>query len=95
MKYILIAIVFFFSSFNTEYENKWVCHSILDAPLKQTCIVKIIEATSRDEAELKFDIYIEEKEKEFGAKQRDKSAYAVEPLKKSITKEHELKAFLP
>ena len=95
MKYLLFVIVTFFSSFNTEYENKWICHTIVDKPFHSTCLVKIIEAASRDEAELKFDIYIEEQEKILGAKQKDKSAYAVSPLKVGIIKEHELKAFQP
>lgn len=95
MKYILFAIVTFFSSFNPENETKWICHTILDKPFHQTCLVKIIEANSRDEAELKFDIYIEEMEKELSMKQRDKTAYAVSPLKKDLKIEHELKAFEP
>ena len=96
MKYLLILLLVGVVGFGKpETENRWVGHTIIESPFKQTCLVKIIEATSRDEAELKFDIYIEQMEKELGMKQRDKTAYAVSPLKVAMKIEHELKAFQP
>lgn len=91
---LLIGLVLI-CGFKNENENRWIAHTIINSPFKQTCLVKIIEANSRDEAELKFDIYISDMEKELSMKQRDKTAYAVSPLKVGIKIEHELKGFQP
>lgn len=84
MKYILFLIVLFFSSFNLEYRERWVCHTIIERPTMHTCYVVIVKADTRSEAEKKFRKRIKEKEIEWGGKESKEPVYLVSKLKDAI-----------
>lgn len=84
MKYILFAIVIFFTSFSHEYQEKFVCHTIIEKPGLETCVVVVIKADSIGEAIIKFESYIKRKEIELGEKQKDRRTYSVTKLKDAI-----------
>lgn len=83
MKMTLFCIVLFFSSFNLEYREKWVCHGTLQKPGEDWCFVIVIKADTKNDAEIKFKKYLARKQKEYGGVE-DYNVHLMKKLKDAI-----------
>lgn len=84
MKCLLGLIILFFTSFSHDYREKWVAHTIVEKPGLQTCLLVIIKADTREEAENKFYDYIRRREISLGMKERGKDTYIIAKFKDAI-----------
>lgn len=83
MKLLLFLIVLFFSSFNLEYREKWVCHTTIVKTDLETCLVVVIRAETKQDAEAKFKRYIKRKELQYSQREIP-SRYAIFASKDAI-----------